>query len=174
MRPCHLGNFGGRAASRFHWGTTDAKPVLGWSSCLCPGVHVGTLNLPHPANVHTSSHSQRAPTQAHTHSCTLTPCLRTCMHTPLHSHMHSLLHVHATHYTSHMHTAHTDRPLTYAHAHILYCTLAHTHYTLTHTFLTPTLSKHRCVSVLCHGNDLSLKILETRRTMLVFEFKCSH
>lgn len=138
MCPCHLGNFGGRAPPRFHWGMPDAKPVPSWcihrdpeSPTPCKRAHILTLTAcPSHRHIHTLAHSHML-THMHEHTSTLTHALtltRTCSH------------------TSHMHTPHTDRPLTYTHAHTLYCTLAHTYYTLTHTFLTPTLSEHHVLS----------------------------
>lgn len=125
MCPCHLGNFGGRAALRFHWGHDRCQacvrlvllPVPSWCArrdpeppTPCKRAHILTLTAcPPHRHIHTLAHSHHA----HAHACT-------------HSYTYML-----THY-SHMHTPHTDRPLTYTHAHTLYCTLAHTHYTLTH------------------------------------------
>lgn len=135
MCPCHLGNFGGRAAliSLGHDRCQACVrlvllPVPSWCArrdpeppTPCKRAHISHSQRVPPRHIHTLAHSHHA----HAHACT-------------HSYTYML-----THY-SHRHTPHTARPLTLTLT--LCCTLAHTHCTLTHTFLTPTLSEHRVLS----------------------------
>lgn len=122
MCPCHLGNFGGRAAliSLGHDRCQACVrlvllPVPSWCARRDP-------EPPTPCKRAHISHSQRVPPQAHTHSCTLTPCSRTRMH--------SLLHVHAHTLQSQAHTTHCQA--SHTHAHTLLHTRSHALHTDTH------------------------------------------